>query len=321
MADGNQPQVRSQHRSDGLGTKFVEKTGDIQEKAKQRAPGKLGEKDSGPAGGFDATPIPKAPPGYTIRLTFHKAENLPMADLNSLSSDPYIVAQIKTALPKRHKQDPDLTLRTQTIRRNVDPEWNCSWIVANVPTSGFHLKARIYDEDPADHDDRLGNITLDIPNISDGWSGIHRQSYEIKKRMGSKRAYLIRGCAVLLKRDKHMSGHLTVSVELLGKTEGANGGHMYTVGPCNWTSHLSPLIGRLAGTKDPRQVKDEKLAESYKYTLSSKVFASHADMRLVSKQIKFSSQDLCRIVCIIVMSNLSHLLLACSPLTLSAVAS
>ena len=264
MADASHPEVRPQHRSDALGTKFVEKTGDIQEKAKQRAPGKLGENGSGPAGGFDATPIPQAPPGYTIRVTFHKAENLPMADINSFSSDPYIVACVKTALSKRHKQDPDLLLRTQTIRRDVNPEWNCSWIIANVPASGFYLKARIYDEDPADHDDRLGNISLNVQNISNEWPGIQRQSYDVKKRMGSKRAYLIRGCAVLLKRDQHMSGHLVVSAELLGRTEGVNGGHIYTVGPCNWTQHFSPLIGRLAGTKDPKVGNDKRQTESYK---------------------------------------------------------
>ena len=38
-----------------------------------------------PAGGYDSTPIPYRPGGYTVKMTFHRATNLPMADINSLS--------------------------------------------------------------------------------------------------------------------------------------------------------------------------------------------------------------------------------------------
>ena len=248
------------HRSVGYATKFDAKAEEYTNKAAKYGKGK--KDDSQPAGGFDETPVPRAPPGFDVRFTFHRASKLPMADINTMSSDPYVLAQLSTKLPTRHKQDPPMTFRTPTIRRNCDPEWNSEWIVANVPASGFALKARIYDEDPADHDDRLGNVHVYVDGISEQWPGIHEESYKIKKRMGSKRAYLIRGCAAMFSRNVHMSGELVVSAEVLGRTDTDNGGRAWTVGPCNWSKHLSPMVGRLAGTKEPG--KDGK-AEKYSY--------------------------------------------------------
>lgn len=245
------------HRSDAIATKVV----NLQEKKPHISEKK---KDKPPAGGHDETPIPKAPPGFTLKFTFHRAANLPMADINSLSSDPYILAQLNTDLPTRHKQDPHMRFRTPTIRRSTDPVWNCEWIIANVPASGFALKARIYDEDPADHDDRLGNVHVHVDEIGEGWVGIKEQEFRIKKRMGSKRAYLIRGCASMLSSNVPLSGTLVMSVELLGRTEGDHGGRVWTVGPCAWSQHFSPMIGRLAGTKDPGK---DGAAEKYKYAV------------------------------------------------------
>ncbi|KAG8525509.1 uncharacterized protein KY384_009153 [Bacidia gigantensis] len=238
------------HHQDNIAEKIEHKTETLQAKAKNMKPQK-DEQDKKPKGGFDDTPIPYAPPGYNVKITFHRANALPFADINSLSSDPYVLTQLYTKLPTRHKQDPNLFFRTTTIRRNVDPVWNEEWIVANVPSSGFALKARIYDEDPADHDDRLGNVSLNIGGISESWEGIKEQAFKVKKRMGSKRAYFVRGCAAMFNRNVKMSGDLVMSVEVLGRTQSDNGGHMYTIGPCTWSKHFSPMIGRLAGTKEP----------------------------------------------------------------------
>ncbi|KAF1998037.1 C2 domain-containing protein [Amniculicola lignicola CBS 123094] len=205
----------------------------------------------GPAGGYDNTPLPRVPPGYTVKFTFHRASNLPLADINTLSADPYIVAQLKTDLPTRHKEDPPLQLRTKTVRQSTDPVWNTEWIVANVPASGFRLKCRIYDEDPADHDDRLGNAHVDVTSIAENWPGIKDQAYPIKKRMASKRAYLLRGIAYCFGKVEHMHGTLSVSAEVLGKTQDDIGGRVYTIGPQYWVRHYSPLLGRLLGQKAP----------------------------------------------------------------------
>ncbi|KAF2015958.1 C2 domain-containing protein [Aaosphaeria arxii CBS 175.79] len=207
----------------------------------------------GPEGGFDDTPLLKQPPGYTVKITFHRATNLPLADINTLSADPFILAELKTDLPTRHKEDPPLQLRTRTIRQSTDPEWHTEWIIANVPASGFRLKCRIYDEDPADHDDRLGNVHVNVSNLSENWAAIRGQSYPIKKRMGSKRAYLLRAIAVCFGKVEHMSGSLFVSVEVLGKTPGDNGSRAYTDGPLFWIRHYSPLLGRLLGQKEPTE--------------------------------------------------------------------
>ncbi|KAI9705738.1 MAG: hypothetical protein M1820_004986 [Bogoriella megaspora] len=223
--------------------------------------------EKGPAGGFDDTPIPHAHPGYTVKITFHRATNLPMADVNTLASDPYILATIDTGLPTRHKEDPSLTLRTPTVRRNTDPVWNCEWIVANIPSTGFKLKARIYDEDPADHDDRLGNAHITVSNISENWPGIKDQAYKIMKRSGSKRAYFVRAIAACFSKAKHMNGNLFVSIECLGPTEDAEGGgRAYTVGPCYWFKHYSPMLGRIANVKDARDDEDAEAAKQSKNT-------------------------------------------------------
>ena len=213
-----------------------------------------------PPGGYDATPIPSARDGYTIKITFHRAENLPVSDLNSRSSDPYISATLTSSMPKRHQEDPDMVIRTPTIHKNVNPEWNTEWVVAGVPSSGFRLKCRLYDEDPSDHDDRLGNVTIYVNHIDQNWPGIRDESFPVKKRMGSKRAYLIRGCASMFSRNVHMNGHLHVSAEVLGMSDEPFG-RMYTVGKTYWFKHYSPMIGRLAGTKAPESESKGKETE------------------------------------------------------------
>jgi len=242
----------------GLG----EKKGEVKDKltAKQR---KLRDKTN-PPGGYDATPIPPARDGYTIKFTFHRAENLPVADLNARSSDPYIHATLTCPLPKRHKEDPDMILRTPTVHENTNPEWNTEWIVAGIPSSGFRLKCRLYDEDPSDHDDRLGNVTIHVNEVGEGWPGIREEGFDIKKRMASKRAYLLRGCVAMFNSNVHMSGRLYVSAELLGVSEKPYG-RLYTVGETYWFKHYSPMIGRLAGTKAPESSQNGKGKTTEKY--------------------------------------------------------
>jgi len=63
-----------------------------------------------------------------------------------------------------------------------------------------------YDEDLRDYDDRLGNVHVRANCISEFWNGIREQLYKIKKRMGSKRTYLFRGCAAMFSNEIQMSG-------------------------------------------------------------------------------------------------------------------
>ncbi|KAF4209233.1 hypothetical protein CNMCM6805_002887 [Aspergillus fumigatiaffinis] len=254
------PQARPQHALDKYGPKFVDKTEKLHDRAVAMKVATNGEHK--PAGGFDSTPIPHAPPGYSLKFTFHRGINLPCADFGTFSSDPYVKAQLVVDLPQRHKQDPIVTFRTPTVRKNRDPVWDSEWIVANVPASGFELKCHVYDEDAADHDDKLGIAYVEVGRIDDNWSGFKEQSFRVKKRLGSKRVYLFGNIAAFASRRLDLGSHLVISVECLGKTPGEEGGQMYTVGPNYWFKHFSPLIGRLTGTKDEVQSSDGKKAVS-----------------------------------------------------------
>jgi len=215
------------------------------------------DKDTkGPAGGYDATKVPHAPPGFDVRITFHRATHLPMADLHTLSSDPYISAELKTSLTPRHKEDSPLRFRSHTVFKSTEPVCDTVWQLAHVPASGFSLKARIYDEDANDRDDRLGNAHIHVDGISENWQGIHEQGYKIKKRAGSKRAYMLRALAVATRQAKEMSGELVVSIEVLGRSKGEEGGRIYTTGPNYWYKHFSPLLGRIANSRAPDQDTD-----------------------------------------------------------------
>lgn len=205
----------------------------------------------GPAGGYDATPIHHRAPGYTIKFTIHRATHLPLADLATLSADPYCRLELKTGLPTRHKEDPPLVFRTRTVWRQTEPEWEQSWIVANVPRTGCRLKARVYDEDSNDIDDRLGNAHITIHSVNEDWQGFKDRAFKIMKRSGSWRAYALRGVAVAMRRTEGLNGYLYVSAECLGRTPGEEGGRAYTVGLQYWCKNYSPLLGRIAGRKEP----------------------------------------------------------------------
>ncbi|KAL8335220.1 hypothetical protein RB598_009425 [Gaeumannomyces tritici] len=213
-------------------------------------------KEKKPAGGFDRTPLPDFPAGLTVRITFHGATNLPRGDFTTASSDPFVHATLTADVPRRHKEDPPLTFRTRTQRRTTEPEWEQAWVVANVPRTGFKLKCRIYDEDYPDNDDRLGNVTYVARRLDEAWEGVARRNFQAKKRVGSKRAYLVKALESAFTRNGSLTPRLTLSVEVLGRSDGP-GAQMYTVGPTTFVQHFSPMIGRLTGTKvNKDEVKD-----------------------------------------------------------------
>jgi stringent starvation protein B len=203
-----------------------------------------------PPGGFDDTPLPDARPGYTVKFTFHKASNLPSADLHTQSSDPFLHATLTADVPRRHKEDPPVTFRTRTVHKTTNPEWEQDWVVANVPKTGFNLKCRIYDEDYPDHNDRLGNVTINIPHVDEHWEGFGPAGkvFEVKKRSGSKRAYLVKAATSALSKHRSMTPTLHVGIEVLGVSDPPHA-VMCTIAPCYWFKHYSPMIGRLTGTK------------------------------------------------------------------------
>ncbi|EGY15139.1 hypothetical protein VD0002_g7541 [Verticillium dahliae] len=226
----------SDNGSLNLKDKAIRKAKTIKHKAVAKLPG-----------GLDRTPLPDAPPGFTVRFIFHRAEHLPVADLSTWSSDPFVHATLKTPLVTRHEEDPDLTWRSRTIRRTTKPVWDEEWIVANVPASGFTLKCRIYDEDYPDSDDRLGNVTIDVDGISEDWLGVPPpgREYKVRKRSAHKGVYLVRA---LYSGHDHYTPSLWVSMQVLGVSPPPHA-QIYTVGPSMSIKHFSPTIGLLTGTR------------------------------------------------------------------------
>lgn len=212
-----------------------------------------------PSGGVDPCRLPNVPEGYTLKFTFRSASNLPPADINTGSSDPFIHATLKVAGVKRHKEDPDLTHRTPTLRRTLEPKWHDEWIVANVPGSGFTLKCRLYDEDSPNQNDRLGNVTIKVPQVFESWEGIPPpgRTFGAKKRVISKRAYVLKAFSHLFKSDSHMTPLVQISIELLGRSDPPHA-QICTIGPTTWVKHYSPMIGRLAGTKVNEDEDDDR---------------------------------------------------------------
>lgn len=89
------PRVRPRHQGDKIAPKLVDHADELHDQAVAMKKGSSppgdesaaagsgsGADTSGsdhqPAGGFDNTPIPRAPPGYTLRFTFHRGDNLPL---------------------------------------------------------------------------------------------------------------------------------------------------------------------------------------------------------------------------------------------------
>ncbi|KAJ8123169.1 hypothetical protein ONZ43_g815 [Nemania bipapillata] len=168
-----------------------------------------------PPGGFDSTPLPNAPPGYTVKFTFHRAENLPTADISTGASDPFLTATLSTSLPKRHKEEADLCYQYRS-----------------------------------DHNDRLGNVTIYVNGIDESWQGFgsSNHGFNVKKRMGSKRAYTLKAAASAFHKDVSMTPRLYVSAVVLGKSDPPHG-QIYTIGPTYYFKHFSPMIGRMTGIK------------------------------------------------------------------------
>ena len=200
------------------------------------------------AGGYDSTRLRSSKgPTYTIKITFHRASNLPISDFGSCSADPYILAQINTSLPTRRPEDPLFRFRSRTIQRSLDPEWSQTWIVAGVPESGMKLKARLYDEDPDDQDDCMGKVEYETGRLDENWRGPKEQNFKVRKTGANLRAYTLRWCSTVVHRNRELHAHLVMSMEVLGRTK-QEMGKVYTLNNY-WFIHYSPMIGRLAGTK------------------------------------------------------------------------
>ncbi|KAH9890086.1 hypothetical protein C8Q73DRAFT_793435 [Cubamyces lactineus] len=201
---------------------------------------------------------------YTCEIVFHSAANVPLADLNDLSSDPYIIATLIPGTSGPNSKTPQsISYRTPTARRSLNPTFNARWIVAGIPSSGFALSLSLRDEDPGDRDDTLGKAVIRFPDphrdtgdgareLKKGWDSGERE-YKVHKRHGSLRTRLGTYVAKVVTRGG--VGHrvrVFVSVRVLGPAphvEGEDAGRVYTLGPHVFVRHFSPLATHLTSVK------------------------------------------------------------------------
>ena len=210
----------------------------------------MSEKDKQPPGGLDKTPLGHSKQDrYTVRITFHSATNVPVSDINTGNSDPFVLAQLQTDLPPRHSEDPHLRFRSKTIHRSTEPVWNAEWVVGGIPESGFMLKTRLYDADDYDRDDRLGTLHYHSGRLGEHWKGLNKEEFKLKKSGAHPLVYGLRWCTSIVRSSRNLHAKLIISVEILGKTEGEDMGKAFTLNNF-YFKHFSPLIGKIAGTKD-----------------------------------------------------------------------
>ncbi|KAI0755325.1 hypothetical protein C8Q80DRAFT_1266795 [Daedaleopsis nitida] len=203
---------------------------------------------------------------YTCEITFHRAVNVPVSDLNDLSCDPYLLATISRSNVSR--PDDSVSFRTATARRTLNPDFNAKWIVSGIPASGFLLTIRLFDEDPGNHDDKLGKAVLRFPDhqldsqaekadnvcgeLKEGWDSGERE-YKVHKRHGSTRTKAMTYIAKMTTRGsvRHRV-RVFVSMRVLGpapRAKGEDEDRIYTLGPHVFARHFSPLATRLTSVQ------------------------------------------------------------------------
>ncbi|KAJ6477485.1 hypothetical protein DFH09DRAFT_1056521 [Mycena vulgaris] len=182
-------------------------------------------------------------PTYTVQITFNRAKNLPVADIGTLSCDPYVLASL--VIPDA---DP-LKFRTPTVRRNRDPTWDATWFVSGVPASGFKLVMILYDEDPGEFkDDRLGKAVarLGPEQMNEGFESLETE-YTLQKRKGDLHPYILTYLTACLPGEKlKKHNRVVASLRVLRKdSDQKDDQRMYTLGPNHYSRHFSPLIGSM----------------------------------------------------------------------------
>lgn len=212
----------------------------------------------------DTTAALAAPLGtsYTLTVVFRRAHDLPIADIPSFSSDPFIRAWV--SFPG--VAFPSLNYRSPTIHRTLNPEWDAKWSVANVPASGLRLDIAVRDEDQGDRDDKLGVATVETGPLSIGWAREDEAGLSVLRGKGGTwiafTRFLSAGC--LHGRTRKLGGSVDISIVVEGTTElpaeelGLEGGktipNAYTVGPSKRARPTGPLESTRATHKGTYQV-------------------------------------------------------------------
>jgi hypothetical protein len=190
-----------------------------------------------------------------ILITFKSASNVPISDLVSKASDPYLIALItpRTCPSQAHPPFP-LSFRTSTKRESRNPEWMETWHLGGMPIEGFDLRIKIYDEDkPGDRDVRLGVAELSLPRLPpanpEGGRG-DPQVYVLKimKRKASRRAYattyLVAWCSGDFNKQR---GRVSMCIGIISRITGYDLGSKSRkvnvhekLSLCPWSDEMEP---------------------------------------------------------------------------------
>ncbi|KAH8114510.1 hypothetical protein DFH11DRAFT_1508846 [Phellopilus nigrolimitatus] len=184
---------------------------------------------------------------YTVLITFHSAQNVPIADLHNLSADPYVLASVVAPSRPREPHDPKLLWRTPTVHCSRDPVWVDTWVVSGLPKDGFLLEMKIVDEDTNDRDDRLGKAEASFSRemMHEGFE-VKERAFKVQKRRGSIIPYIMTYAASILPgQSLRKHNRIVISAKVLEKATHPNDRRVYTVGPNAYTQHFSPLIGSM----------------------------------------------------------------------------
>lgn len=178
---------------------------------------------------------------YVVLVTFHGAQNLPIANIHNLSCNPFLEASI--IIPSRSRpEDGPLVWRTPTHPRTRDPVWNSRWIVSGVPQQGFRLDMYVKDEGSKARGGRLGKAEVIVTE------GIMREGFEIREvsvKLQKRRGSIIPwaqtyAATVLPGQHLHKHNRVHISLKVLGKAADQRENRIYTVGPsaCNFVYSL-----------------------------------------------------------------------------------
>lgn len=206
----------------------------------------------------DCPSATESPPGprYIVHINFSSGNKLPIGDLPSRSSDPYIVSTLRfpgTTFPKLHR-------RTSTIHTSLTPTWNERWSIANVPVQGIDLKIKVMDEDPRNHDDKLGVARISTGPLDRCESDmLFLEKVKPGKGVwaGTKRV-MLSTCGVGSQKGEV---EFEISLEKMDPDHGQGEDEVmraYTIAP-NWFSrHSSPLLGIIiTHTKTAEEEEDD----------------------------------------------------------------
>lgn len=187
---------------------------------------------------------------YEVQIHFVGATHVPVGDFFNGSSDPYIQAYIN------HKTDDEISFRTSTCRATRDPKWQKDdiWHLGGIE-EGTRVKIRLLDEDPRKLDnDRIGVAELKLENLAQLAGSAERKEFELKvmKRKASFKVYFLTYTWSWFAAQDLRSQSSRVQVKVTVKKDEMDHKRPCLIGPIRYDIHFSPLLGKLAKTKDDK---------------------------------------------------------------------